>query len=827
MRFKVETNRNQADGVKNVCQVNEICSDLPMKWLLRIVLTLCLLAAIAVVGLFAAGQMTLPQLEGEVSVKGPGADIRIVRDRFAVPHIYAVDEADGLFGLGYVHAQDRLWQMEFQRRVGQGRLSEFAGPSTLETDKLLRTMGFYRAAQSAYEKLDPATQHLLQRYAAGVNAYLENREGLLPVEFQILGITPEPWRPADTLVWLKMMAMNLSGNWTSEALRARVATLLGADKMRQLWPAYPKDGPVALSEQAALWQSPALQKALNAWPWGTQGLGSNNWVVDGSRSATGKPLLANDPHLGLSAPAVWYFAHLDTGNDAVMGATLPGVPFVVLGRNRHIAWGFTNTDPDVQDLIVEDVHPDDPNRYRTTDGWTNFETREEVIRISGEADHRFTVRISRNGPILFDAETDKRAHGFLMPRQAVAMRWHILEEAESTVRAGLKIASARTVQDFIAHMADFENAQQNMVVADRAGNIGFVAAGKVPVRADHDPWQGMLPVSGTDPKASRTGFIPYAELPQVVNPDRGFVVTANNRIVGDSYPHFLTNEWAAPYRAQRITDLLLQRQTHTIDSFRDIQGDQISLMAQQFLPLMLRFGPDNDDHRTLMADLKRWNGDMSADRIEPTIFTAWYREFVRQVLIDESGPAFDDLWAPRVFFFRDVLTGQNGAETWCDDAATDAPEDCAAILKRSFGLALADLEQRYGEDRADWLWGPIHAARSAHNPFGRINQLKNFFDIVRPVGGDSYTVNVSHGRMRDRRLPFQTNSGASLRAIYDLDDLDRSIYIHSTGQSGNILSPHYDDYADRWQRMDYIPMSMRLEDIEVGAIGTLVLKPVQ
>ncbi|WP_416897298.1 MAG: penicillin acylase family protein [Minwuia sp.] len=793
-----------------------------MKWIWRAMVTIVALLALAVVGLFVAGRMTLPTIDGTVALDGPAAEIRIVRDRFAIPHIYAASEDDALFALGYTHAQDRLWQMELQRRIGQGRLSEFAGPVTVQTDIFLRTLGLYRAAEATMTRLDARTQTRLQRYADGVNAWLTNRDGLLPPEFLILGIEPEPWL-ADSIVWLKVMALNLSGNYHAEALRAQVAALLGPERMRQIWPAYPKNAPVALGDQAGLWQPGGAGGLLDGWPAPDPGTGSNNWVIDGRLSATGKPLLANDPHLGLQAPAVWYFAHLEWAEEAVIGGTLPGVPFVVLGRNRSVAWGFTNTDPDTQDLLLEQLNPENPSQYRTSEGWADFTTREEVIEVSGAEPQRMTVRESVNGPILTGAA---RSVSEMTPEgYAVALRWHILDDDEMTVRAGLNTATVKTVREFQSVMRDYHNAQQNMVAADIDGNIGFVAAGRVPVRADRSDWQGMLPQPGWTPQSAINGYIPYEELPQVINPERGYVVTANNRIVGDGYAHFLTNEWAEPYRAQRITDLLTARQTHTIDSFRSMQADRVSLMAREFLPLMLQVTPDAAEQEAILADLRVWNGDMDPDRYEPTVFHAWYREFVRQVLVDQTGDLFDQLWAPRVGFFRNVLTGADGADSWCDDTATDQTEDCAEILARALSLALADLEQRYGGDRTAWTWGTIHAAHSDHTPFTNVDLLRDLFDIRAPVGGDSYTVNVAHGRMRDRREPFATRSAASMRAIYDLDDPDRSIYVHSTGQSGNPLSQHYDDMVNRWRRVDYIPMSMRREDIEPGAIGTLILRP--
>lgn len=796
-----------------------------MKWLWRIFAIVVVSLALAVVALFVAGRMTLPRTDGELALSGLDGEVRIVRDRFAVPHIYAGSRGDAVFALGFVHAQDRLWQMELQRRIGQGRLSEFAGSQTLSTDIFLRTLGLYRAAEATLPNLDAETRGLLQRYADGVNAYLKNRSGLLPPEFLILGIKPEPWRPADSLVWLKVMALDLSGNWTSEALRARLAKQLGPERMRQLWPPYPADGPVTLPDQAAYDALPGLEKMIAAArPFRRHdGLGSNAWVVDGSRSATGKPLLANDPHLGLQAPSVWYFAHWEDGEAAEMGATLPGVPFIVLGRNRRIAWGFTNTGPDTQDLIVEEVNPDNPDQYRTEAGWAAFETRQETIRIKDAPPRTVTVRSTRHGPVLNQATG--RVRDFSPPGHVVALRWHILDDDEMTVRAGLRLADAGSVAEFQDVMRDFDNAEQNMVAADVDGNIGFIAAGKVPIRADRSDWQGMLPVAGWEPKSKRLGFIPHRHLPAALNPPRGYIVTANNKVVDDDYPYFITNEWAAPYRARRIRDLLTARGAHSVESFKAIQADQISLMAREFLPLMLKFEPATEDAREVISDLRLWNGDMSADRTEPTIFYAWYRQLVRQVLVDEGREAFDALWAPRVGFMRRVLADEDGMGVWCDDVATDRRETCADMLGRSLDLALADLAQRFGGDRSGWVWGPIHEAVSEHNPFTHVDLLRDLFDIRTPVGGDSYTIDVSHPVMRRERDPFTTESGPSMRAIYDLDDLDRSLYIHSTGQSGNVVSPYYSNFTDRWRRVDYIPMSMRREDIEPGAIGTLRLTP--
>lgn len=798
-----------------------------MKWVWRLLVTVVLTLTIVVVGVFVVGRMSLPEYQGTVALRGLDNTVRIVRTRFAVPHIRAQTRADSLFALGYVHAQDRLWQMEMQRRVGQGRLSEFGGEATLPTDIFLRTLGVYRAAERTVDNLDPETRALLDAYVGGVNAFIDNREGLLPPEFQITGITPEPWRPADTLVWLKMMAWNLSGNWANEARRAALAARLNPTQIRDIWPDYPADGPTAIQHLAGdlspeFWAELAN---LDPFPQGP-GTGSNNWVVSGSRSATGKPLLANDPHLGLQAPAVWYFAALDDGTDASIGATLPGVPIVVLGRNRHMAWGFTNTYPDTQDLILEQVNPDNPDEYRTEDGWAPFETRQETIRVKGQDDVVIDVRRTRHGPVMSDATV--RLSGIAPDGHVVAFRWHVLDDDEMSIRAGLNTHTARDWPDFRAAMRDFTGAQQNVVYGDVAGNIGFVAAGRVPIRVDQSPWQGMLPVKGWDPTSAVSGFVPYDELPMTYNPARGYIVTANNQIVDRSYPHFITNEWAAPYRAQRITDLIEGRSIHSIESFKSIQSDQVSLFVRQMLPLMTAIAPEDERLRTVLADLKLWDGNMSADRVEPTVFVAWYLEMVRQLIVDETGEQMDQVFGFRPGFIHNILTDHNGAGQWCDDIATDnVSETCATIIVRALDLAMAALDMRHGSDRADWRWGDIHRAVSAHNPFGRVDPLKRVFDVSVPVGGGSFTVNVAHGRPTSPEGPMTTGHAASLRALYDLDNLDASLYMHSTGQSGHVLSPHYDDFAERWRQVDYIPMSLRPEDFETGALGTLVMQPLR
>lgn len=799
-----------------------------MRWVFRLLMLLVLVTVgVAAAGFFYA-RLSLPQMDGTIALSGLKADVKVTRDRFAVPHIYADSKRDAAFAIGFVHAQDRLWQMETQRRIGAGRLAEIFGADLLGTDKFLRTLSIYNAAERTVARLDADTLNLLEAYAAGVNSFLNHPDTVLPVEFTILGVKPEPWKVADTLVWVKMMALDLSANWASEALRQSMVGILSNQQIREVWPDYPADGPLTLADADQTPSPDMFRQLAEITPFKqVEGKGSNNWVVAGSRTATGKPLLANDPHLGLAAPALWYFAHIETPDMATIGATLPGVPMVVLGRNREIAWGFTNTGPDTQDLYIEQTNPDNPSEYRTPEGWAKFGTRKEIIRVKGQDQPiTITVRTTRHGPVLSDATS--RMKSVAKNGNVVALRWHVLDDNEMTIRAGINLNSARNWQEFRNALKDFHGAQQNIVFADTRGNIGYIAAGRVPIRANQDKWQGMMPSPGWDPAYDHVGYIPFDELPQTFNPATGYVATANQKIVGDDYPHFLTNEWAAQYRMERIKELLEGRKAHSIESFKTIQADVVSLHARRLLPILTKVAGANDQQKQILADLKIWDGTMAADRYEPTVYNAWYRQITKQILVDEVGGQdnLGEMWAWHTNFTRNVLENVDGQSRWCDDIATTGrTESCNDILQRALTLALEDLAIRYGNDPAEWVWGPLHAGHSDHRPFSKIPVLKDIFDIRTPIGGDTYTVNVSRNHIRNDDDPFATVHGPSLRAIYDMDNPDRSIYIHSTGQSGHFLSPHYSDMADRWGRVDYIPMSMARSDFEAGALGTLTLTP--
>jgi penicillin amidase len=808
-------------------------------------LAVVVLAALALVGTYFYLQQSLPKEEGEIRLGGLGKPVEVLRDVYGIPHIRAASLEDAIYALGFVHAQDRLWQMEVNRRTAAGRLAEIFGEAALETDRFLRTLGVRRSAEANFNRLDKETQALLEAYAAGVNAFIKTSP-VMPIEFWLTGAKFEPWTPADSLGWIKMMAWDLGGNWRNELLRMRLAKTLPLARIHELLPPYPGEAPPEITDLRRLYQGMEKEGKLGSGPnfplagklgsgpnyfaaekfgpdpnFQAEGLGSNNWVVSGARSATGKPLLANDPHLGLTAPAVWYFAHITTPGFEAIGATLPGVPAIVLGRNSHYAWGFTNTGPDVQDLYVERL--DGAGNYLTPEGPKPFTVRDEVIKVKGGQEVRLSVRVTRHGPVISDVS---RVAQDAVPRgHVLAMQWTALREDDLTMQAASKMAHAKDWPGFVAALRDYHSPQQNVVYADTQGNIGFVAAGRVPIRKPDNDLKGLAPAPGWLAKYDWAGFIPYEELPRAHNPADGTLMTANHRITPRNYPHYITSEWQPPYRANRISELLGALPRHSIGSFARIQGDVVSLPVKELLPRLAKVTPKSESSRRALALLNQWDGAMVDDRPEPLIVSAWWREFSRAIYADEMGDAFRGNWLARAQFLANVLNDKDKQARWCDNVRTKPVENCDELLAATLDAALADLRQRYGEDMAAWRWGAAHFARHEHRPFGRVSWLAPFFDITVPTGGDAYTVNVGRSRLEDPVRPYANTHAASLRAIYDLSDLENSLYIHSAGQSGNIFSPHYKSFTQAWAKVEYIPMVMDRKRIEADGVNRLRLIP--
>jgi len=800
-----------------------------------ILLILLLLLATAACWYWRA---SLPKIDGSIKLAGLNAPVDIVRDAEGVPHIYAKSSADAYFALGFVHAQDRLWQMEMNRRIASGRLAEILGPGAVDTDRFLRTLGISHNAEGILANLAPETRAMLEAYTKGVNAYLSNRTQALPPEFYLTGApTPAPWQPIDSIGWETMMAWDLGGNWTQELLRMRLSQRLSLQQINEFLPPYPGDAVQKTQDYTKLYRELAgtteqlRAVAQIAPPSLVEGMGSNNWVVSGALSETGKPLLANDPHLGLSAPALWYFAQLSAPGLNVIGATLPGIPGVVLGHNDRIAWGFTNTGPDVQDLYIERVNPDNAQQYQTPDGWAEFKTRTEIIKVKGHADVTLEVRETRHGPVITGA-LPIVAHAPLDAKKyAIAFAWTALRPDDLTLQAGMHVETANNWDEFLQAVRDFSSPQQNMVYADIDGNIGYVAPGRIPIRKPENDLKGLAPAPGWDARYDWGGFIPFDALPRQYNPATNRIATANQKIVPDDYPYFLTSEWTLPYRANRIAELLAAQPKHNLDSFAAMQKDTVSLAAQDLLPLMRPTVARSANARTALKMLEGWNGEMLADRPEPLIFNAWTRELSRQIFADELGDELmNDYWEQRNVqaSMVNVLKDVDGQSRWCrniNDLAAKKPQSCADVLASSLDVALADLQKRYGTDMAAWRWGDAHQARSEHRPFSKVGLLAKIFDIRVASPGDTYTLDVGRYNLRDEAEPFVSHHAPSMRALYDLSNLENSRFMQSTGQSGNVLSPLYRNFNQRWAGVSYIPMQMKRESVEVNKLGVLTLTP--
>ncbi|HEX6706505.1 MAG TPA: penicillin acylase family protein [Albitalea sp.] len=789
-----------------------------MTWWRRIAL-----AVLAVLLLAAAAAATyvvrvLPQTDGSFRLAGPGAEIRIERDAEGIPTIHAGSLEDAAFGLGFVHAQDRLWQLETHRRIGAGRLSEAFGEAALDNDRFLRALGVRRAATAQWARTGPQARAVVLAYTAGINSYLRDAMKARPPEFVVLGLAPEPWTPEDTLAWAIMMAWDLGGNWSTELLRMRLSLKLPVARIDELVPPYPGDKPLPTADYAALFRSLRVdgklgQQAQAAAPEsGLEGIGSNNWVIAGSHSATGKPLLANDPHLKLSAPALWYFARLEAPGLKVAGATMPGLPGVVLGQNEHVAWGFTNTGPDVQDLYLERISPDDAGRYQTPEGWARFETFEEVIKVKGGPDVTMTARATRHGPVISDAgrATEGLTGPADKPAYALAMRWTALDPdaGAGTLDASIGFNRAQSVAEFVAASAAYVAPMQNMVVADRDGHIGVVSAGRVPLRRPDNDLRGLVPAPGWEARYDWAGWLPAQLTPRELDPARGWIATANQKIHAADYPHYIGSEWAAPYRQQRIEELLAARPTHDMGSLAQMHGDVVSLATRRLLPFLQKAHSTHALAGAAQRQLEGFDGTMRAEGAAPLIFWAWARQLAQGLFADEMGAA---LWERAGRSFRDateaVLERNDG--WWCDDKGTPAVETCQQQIDAAFTRALDELQASQGADPAAWHWGRVHIARSEHRPFSHVKLLARWFELRTPVGGDSYTINVSRVNLRPDRTTgelYLDEHGPSLRALYDLADPAQSRVMHSSGQSGIVFSSLYHRFVGRWAAVEYVPL---------------------
>lgn len=802
------------------------------RWLiisLAVVLVLAALGFLLVRGTIRAGW---PKIDGEVKVEGLTAPVEVVRDKMGVPHIYAENSHDLFFAQGYVHAQDRFWQMEFWRRIGSGRLAEILGESALPTDQFIRTLGWRRVAEAEAAMLDGDTRLALESYAEGVNAYVASHKRRLGLEFTILGLNgvkvePEPWTPADTLTWSKVMAWDLGGNMSSELDRLRLQALVGTDMLADYWPEYPSNRPVIVPTDLMdvgqidaviqLVNEAGKNLALGAGP----GIGSNNWVVSGEKTETGMPILANDPHLGIQMPSIWYEIglHCERCSIQVAGFSFAGMPGVIIGHNADIAWGVTNLGPDVQDLYVEKVNPNNPDQYEFKGKWMDMQVRYEKISVAGEDEPRvLQVRSTQHGPIINDVlqgAGEEWGYGW----QPLALKWTALEPG-TLAQAVIMLDKAQDYDQFRQALQLWDIAAQNFVYADIEGNIAYQSTGRIPIRAQGD---GTVPVPGWKGDYEWKGEIPFEEMPFLLNPPDGFIVTANNAVVDWKYPYFISSEWAAGYRAQRITDLLSAQETLTLEDMGRIQMDSYNYSAGEVMPYLLALKPEDAELQQALEALSGWDLQMRQDSSPAAVYAAFWARLMDALFADELNeiPSGDG-WSQLAV--NHLLQDENNR--WWDDRTTqEQVETRDLILEKALQEGVSWLKDEYGGKMQNWRYGDFHTATFENQSLGQsgIRFIESIFNRGPfPVDGGPAIVNATSWDADD---PAVVTWAPSMRKVIDLNNFQNSLAVHTTGQSGHPYSVHYDDMIPLWQSGESRPMHWDRAALDADAEGTLKLLP--
>lgn len=741
---------------------------------------------------------------GIFQLTGLKGRVNIVRDSFGIPHINAVeDDNDAYFALGFAHAQDRMWQMEFQRHVAKGSLSELFGKATVKTDQYLRVWGFYRLAQSAWQALDPDTKAALHSYTAGINAFI--KQGKLPLEYKLLGYKPELWTEVDSIVWQKMMAWNLQRSWEDKLLNYKILQLFGRNKIDLFQPPYPNNAPKVIAQSELHYATQDKTNITNDYISSVDiphqftsylkysknirqqlgfddfpGKGSNSWVISGKLTATGKPILANDPHLQLSAPSLWYLAELTGPHLHVVGATVPGLPFVVIGHNDAIGWGVTDADIDAQDIYLESPQQ------------AHFST--EIINVKGEKSQPFVISMGEHGPFLdtLDEFKNKGKH--------IALKWTAFIANDTSVKTFYKLNYARNWTEFTAALSEHVCPALNFTYADTSGNIGYYMAGKVPIR---NKWSGELPLSANQTHEWQ-GFIPFKELPHIYNPPKGYVVSANNKIIGEEYPYQLTFRWKNPYRAMRITDLIQHNKIVSVNQVELMQNDTVSYLWQDLRETLLKTASLDKSSMHALKELYKWDGNTELNSISATIFAYWYKELgaLMPRQIDT------ELQWQEPLFIKQMLQN-NGS--YC---RTKLAMNCDQFLSHSLKLAMTKLISEQGENNKNWQWKNTHYAVFKALGLGDVKYLGWLWNrkISSPGGYD--TVNVGSYN----KNTFQQFDGAGYRQIIDFSNFDNSRYIISLGQSGNVFSSHYDDQIKLWAKGTYLTILPSNKSAEGGDI---------
>ncbi|MBL9072597.1 penicillin acylase family protein [Tabrizicola sp.] len=813
------------------------------RWLIRIVSGLIALGVVLALLAYYILSRSLVDYSEDFTVAGISAPVEIVRNNDNVPHIFGKTDADVFFALGFAHAQDRLWQMTMLRRTAQGRLSEIFGPATVKVDELMRRYDLYGLALDSVKAQDPETLAALEAYSAGVNAWIEEvnkgARGRGAPEFFLFEPEISAWAPADSIAILKLMALQLSSALQTEVLRARVSLLLSPERLADILPDDPSQGVAALPDYAALVPgvvpsakpvefaegpfSPVADPAMAG--------ASNSWAAMPGRSAAGGSLLANDPHLGLTAPTIWYLARLELQSGGVIGGTIPGVPLVLVGRSDKLGWGLTTAYVDDQDVVIEKVNPENKEEYQTPEGWARFQSRQSIIKVKDAEPVTLTLRWSEHGPILPGGHYDL---GSITPGGHVAaISWTALTGADTSISGAMALMRAQTVDQAIAAGRKVVAPAQNVMLADGSG-IALQVMGAIPARDAGHPSQGRLPALGSDARVGFKGVLPYETNPSFRDPASGLLGNTNNKTVDRPFPEHVSFDWGDTQRIQRWLTLMKAREVHTRESFIEAQLDTVNPTARSLLPLIgadLWFTgeaapegtPERLRQRALVL-LAEWNGEMNEHLPEPLIAQAWLRALQKRLIQDELGAMSESFTHISPVFIERVYRNVGGASVWCDVIQSAAVESCTDIARIALDEALLELTEKYGDNLESWRWGDAHQATHDHPVLGEVPFLKYFVNIRQSTSGGDDTLmrGVTRGEGPE---PYQNVHSAGYRGVYDFADPDSSVFIIATGQSGHPLSRHYDDLGELWRRGEYIPMSLDPELARAAAAGVMVLTP--
>ncbi len=816
------------------------------RWLIRILVGLFALTLLVAGTVYYLASRSLPDYDATHRVAGISGKVEIVRDNADVPHIFSDDDEDAFFALGFAHAQDRLWQMTMLRRTAQGRLSEQFGRRTLEIDKLMRRLDIYNLAVRSVQVQDAKTLAALKAYSAGVNAWLtEVNKGALgrgAPEFFLFSNEIAPWQPADSIAIIKLMALKMSSQLEQEVLRAQTSLILPPERVLDILPDAPGSTAIAaLPKYASLF--PGLTRFATNGPTPLDPLSpfkprafagaSNAWAAAPSRSAAGGTLLANDPHMGFSAPSIWYLARLELAQGGIIGGTIPGVPAILTGRSDYLGWGITAAYVDDQDVYIEKLNPDNPDEYLTPDGYKPFLTRDSIIRIKDEGPLTLKLQWTDNGPVLPGSHYDL---GSITPAGHVTtVAWTALSPVDTSVSSLLGVMQAKTIGEALAAAKGYLAPAMNLVLAD-GDSVAMKTIGAIPKRSPNNQTKGRIPSPGWIDRNRWKGRMPYVDNPTFMNPEGGIIGNTNNKMIDRPFPRHVSYDWGDTQRILRWKHLMQSREVHTRESFIEAQLDTVSYTARALLPLVAanlwftgQAAPEGTPERQRQRALDllaNWNGEMNEHMPEPLIYAAWMRALQDRLIRDEMGPLAAKFTHVQPLFIERVFRNTDGAAKWCDILQSAATESCTDIARMALDDALLWIGENYSTNLEALRWGDAHQATHDHAVLGEIPVLKWFVNIHQSTSGGDNT--LQRGLTRGGTVkPFENVHGAGFRGVYDFADPDSSVFIISTGQSGHPLSRFYDNLGELWRRGEYIPMSLDPELARAAAAGITVLEPVE